>query len=393
MYWILAIKEWKKYWKLNSLIGVQLVLLIVAFFAVFVVIEREASAYVGFNDFFEKNGYFMAVTGFYGNDGANLSDSQKLEKELQKANVESSYRLGSIYEKDGITLEFSTIAYDQGILERLNPEMKEGRWLKATDRTDLVEAVVTENAEGVSVGDILKMQFWVGNMQMEEIQVEIVGVMKQGEKYFGVSGTGSALDYRNLYNIAPNGRVYLFLQKENLDQVGKKLGNENTMTIMDTVFVMYKEGISLEEIEENDRYLMEHSNAYIMQGLPEMRTNGLEYMKGQILKFFPIFLCVLLFAFMTMINTGALTMKMQAENHRVYCYCGLTHKGCVAISLMSRRITGGVALVISSLVGWSLDSISLGIVEWAAVMFLLAVMFPLATLLSWHIVQRKGGLG
>ena len=173
-----AFKNYRSNLQLNLLLLTQLTIMLFVLMYSVHTFHSKYKYYTVFADEISGEGILVDSEGFVHN-GAAVNDSSYLEE---------FYDLKAIDKIIGRYSVFATVkdydanikAYDNEIIERFVPDMEEGYWLNRAKKSDeYIEAVVSYNQNGVSVGDYILISD--GNVSYN---LKIVGMLEKNAAVF-----------------------------------------------------------------------------------------------------------------------------------------------------------------------------------------------------------------
>lgn len=171
--------------KRNFLLNILVVLLLMIVFAVTIsgisAVAGRMKTYNKIRPYLEQPGVFMwADILTYGADNYMYKDPDELRQYLSNVqDVLSVTRwLATTYQGKDIEVW----EYSQEVVEMLSPEMEQGRYFSKQDiYSNTLKGVISQNAMGIQVGDIVRIDDGMIKDCYQEI--EIIGVMQEGCGY------------------------------------------------------------------------------------------------------------------------------------------------------------------------------------------------------------------
>ena len=338
----LAIKQLKMHFLMNIIILIQLVAILFISILVTSTVVSRFNYYNPFKDYFNQKGLYLELENIKQIDSNVLIESSKeLEKYLKKANVISYYNVWLNYEVNNQNMEYSTVAYDQEIIDRYQPELESGRWLQESDNdTSEIEVVISNNKEGVKVGDIINGTDVYSLQPDNKVKIKVVGILKDSTLIYGHSDKyKEKFDYEMLYrnyNLEFEDKPIVLMSKEDIDERMKEQDNYSIERMLSgTTLITYDKDITDEEIEYNENYIYTHSSPFHFEDLPEMNKNSIDYIFSQIYSLLPIVCSVFILTLISSLSTNAIAAKKELKNFSIFYICGLRWKQCILVNVFS----------------------------------------------------------
>lgn len=301
--------------------------------------------YAPFKDYFNSTGIFTTYFDYANSDPTtgklyNMMDKEDILKSLDgSVDMISCYgaMLDDIQDPDH---HFRVMIYDNAIIERYQPELSDGRWLRVTNDKKRVEAVVSQNSYNWKVGDIITI---VSNNHPEfvEFEVEIVGVLNEGTRIVGNFGLPSEkTDYNSFYTPFSYAIEQIPLLIFSHDALAN-LSNSETSQLACAVpqAVRYGSLIRFKDTTDTNSInsAMEQLNHYgitISENMAVVKENSMQYLMQQIKKLLPTIIIALLLVVVSTISSSALSTKKNMRNYVIFTINGLPWRRCILINLL-----------------------------------------------------------
>lgn len=356
----LGFREVERNWLLNLLIVLLLMVVFAATISGTSAVVGRMKTYNKIRPYLDKPGVFLwADILTYGSSNYMYKDPDELRQYLSNADdiLCVTKWLATTYQGKNINVW----EYSQEVVDMLSPDMAQGRYFSKKDiYSNTLKGVITQNALGIQVGDIVRIDDEMIDGCYQDI--EIIGVMKDGSTLYQPLYYGeNTEDYRQCfqsYNIAVEGNEPVILvagqqiranqSKGLFTKVNHRLSDLGFMSqITGPVFITYPEGTSQREIEKDMATFCGSATSIIRQyTLEEFDSNSRKYVFEEIYNLLPLIICALLFIIVASISAGAISVKKNMYNYAIYYICGLRWKQCARISLYSSIIVTGSALLI-----------------------------------------------
>lgn len=306
--------------------------------------------YTPFADLIQKSGYFATFS-----NGANrgngtgerfwYADSDEFAEEIGAESVLSTYDLITYTQwGDGVPAP-RLLSYDDEIIKRYKPRLKEGRWLSAN--SDEIEAVVSESSFGLRVGDVAEIALVIGNAaewELKSFNVRIIGVLDEGAEVYGMISDfdGASNTYRQLFRSFYPDReetsVMLFSHSV--------LSRFECATSITQAFITYDEttydkAAAMEQIRKAGGSSV---------SLDKMYENSHAYLQEELLKLLPIVIVLMILVLVSGVSISALSTRRRLKDYAKYYVVGLRWGQCVLVNLFQSLITAVAAAAASAAV-------------------------------------------
>lgn len=303
--------------------------------------------YTPFADLIQKSGYFATFSS-----GANrgngtgerfwYADSDEFAEEIGAESVLSTYSLMTYAQwGDGVPAP-RLLSYDDEIIKRYKPRLKEGVWLSAN--SDEIEAVVSESSFGWKVGDVAEVPLVVGNAvewELKTFNVRIVGILDEGAEVYGMisnfdgdSGTYRQL-YRSFYPEREEAPVMLFSHSA--------LSRRECTAFITKAFITYNE-TTYDNAAAREQ-LSKAGGSTV--SLDKMYENSRAYLQEELLKLLPIVVVLMILVLVSGVSISALSTRRRLKDYAKYYVVGLRWGQCVLVNLFQSLITAVAAAVAS----------------------------------------------
>ena len=306
--------------------------------------------YTPFADYIKSSGYYTV----FAMDGANRGNgtgarywydgSGELAEELGAKSVLSTYSLltyGGSWWGDENSPDL--LCYDDEIIKRYKPRLKEGRWLSTA--ADEIEAVISDSAYGWHTGDVVQIPITVGNaadMEMQTFDVRIVGMLDTGAYVYGMNSNFESnntyrLLYRAFYPEMERGPVIMFSHSV-LNSF------EHFSAFITQAFITYDEA---DFDKDAARQQISSANGGYMVTLEKMYENSRAYLNEELLKLLPIVIVLMILVLVSSVSISALSTRRRLKDYAKYYVVGLRWGQCVLVNLFQSLITAVAAAAVS----------------------------------------------
>lgn len=310
--------------------------------------------YAPFSDILRSNGIFCFFSP-RANTSPNFDPAQCISDNEMKnffpeiGNV-ISCNLGysGLTDNEGHYIDASTlqILYDDEVIKRYRPEIKEGRWLNTSENAECVEAVVTENDLGIEVGDKIKIGFDAFEMKDVFQDVLVVGKIADNTRIVGYNNSleGDA-SFNSLY-----GTVNFAIEETTIFFMSSNYLSDNT-TILQGIYgpalITFSEDCSDERIEEI-RHELSGYNCLASYLLSDVNKNSLSRIYSRLGDLLPIIIVLLIMIMVSGISSSALAARREMKSFAIFYITGLQWKHCGLISLIGSSILALFSAVLSA---------------------------------------------
>lgn len=295
------------------------------------------------------------------------------------------------------------VVYNEKIMEEFAPRLSSGKLINSKFESDeKLQVLISENSEGLGVGDILKLKFTDKTMNYVPIEAEIVGVISNGQKLFMSSNNVfNNMGYEDLYLTYSYNQleepIILSTQKE-IDAIGKELDGFNGQCI-----VKFDEDISEEEYRENYLHVVDMESktgiAYVdMYPSSEALTERMELsLKSTLMKYVPLTVAVFILVIICVVGIIAVKTSNSIKYYGMLYICGMPYHQAAAMTGIEMIINSVLAIVMSlslikiqnklSLIGKI--NCEIGVVQSALMMGLCIVVIFVSILMTTVIMKEK----
>ncbi len=394
----LGLKEFQRRIFTNIFTAFQLTVILVLIIAVVSSVQSRISLYAPVSDCFEKKGIY---TSGYMNDVYTEEDLIESFPEIDRIVTahlpEATIDIGRDYKS---TVQLS---YTEKTIEKYKPIMKSGEWFteKQIKNQDVIYSVIYDETERYKVGDRynLKYSYYLPedldfqNPKEKNLTVEIIGVLDKNSMIFGLETEFSLSDdFRNLYT-TPQRNENDFIALYCDEQIEKA---DIPLIMYGTKLITYSDDL---DDEEADALTTEISNYATNISMKTFGERSQSYVYSEILKLFPLLICVLLLVVVSTVSISALNVKGGLKAFAIYYICGLRRGQCLMICLINSILTSVmacaatvIALNISSITGFISETVVS--VNSTSIIFCIAVIaFQIAiSMVMPVILMNKGSL-
>lgn len=295
------------------------------------------------------------------------------------------------------------VVYNEKIMEEFAPRLSSGKLINSKFESDeKLQVLISENSEGLGVGDILKLKFTDKTMNYVPIEAEIVGVISNGQKLFMSSNNVfNNMGYEDLYLTYSYNQleepIILSTQKE-IDAIGKELDGFNGQCI-----VKFDEDISEEEYRENYLHVVDMESktgiaSVDMYPSSEALTERMELsLKSTLMKYVPLTVAVFILVIICVVGIIAVKTSNSIKYYGMLYICGMPYHQAAAMTGIEMIINSVLAIVMSlslikiqnklSLIGKI--NCEIGVVQSALMMGLCIVVIFVSILMTTVIMKEK----
>lgn len=295
------------------------------------------------------------------------------------------------------------VVYNEKIMEEFAPRLSSGKLINSKFESDeKLQVLISENSEGLGVGDILKLKFTDKTMNYVPIEAEIVGVISNGQKLFMSSNNVfNNMGYEDLYLTYSYNQleepIILTTQKE-IDAIGKELDGFNGQCI-----VKFDEDISEEEYRENYLHVVDMESktgiaSVDMYPSSEVLTERMELsLKSTLMKYVPLTVAVFILVIICVVGIIAVKTSNSIKYYGMLYICGMPYHQAAAMTGIEMVINSVLAIVMSlslikiqnklSLIGKI--NCEIGVVQSALMMGLCIVVIFVSILMTTVIMKEK----
>ena len=308
--------------------------------------------YSPFADILGSSGYYCTFTG----DGANrgygtggryfYNGSNELAEELGAVSVVSAHsvlKFGGMVLNEEYISDLKLLSYDDEIIKRYRPELKEGRWL-SLDSSE-VEAVVSDSTYGWKVGDVITLSVVSGNaadINQRLIDVRIVGMLDEGTEVYGLNRPFTENTYRIMYR-----PYYPEREREPVILFSHSVLNSYDETIVQTIsssLITYDEaGFDKERAREG----ISKADGNYISYLKDMNEDSLAYLQEQLLQLLPIVTVLMILVLVSSVSISALSARRRLKDYAKYYVVGLQWNQCVLVNLLQSLVTAAAAVIVT----------------------------------------------
>ena len=307
--------------------------------------------YTPFQDYFEGHGLFCKLT-----TPAHDSDLFNLSNRIESSEVLVSYLSASsaltaheliLTVDDGSENGAMPIAlsYDDEIIRRYQPSLQEGRWLSAG--TEEIEIVISENAYGWKVGDIIPFTI-VGEDQMFVLEGRVVGILRDNAEIFGMfrprkdESDGIYRLVSDSYSFGIEGKPLMLFSYSTLE----RLEPSPLQSIYSSVLLSYPNGTSSETLKK-DQQTLNRLGCAMSINLQTMNVNSKQYLYYEMYRLLPIVAVLIVLVLVSSVSSSALSTRRRLRDYAIFYLNGLQWKQCMAVNLLQALLTGGAALLLT----------------------------------------------
>lgn len=305
--------------------------------------------YAPFKDYFEGEGLYLyfddaSESADPGDIMSVFDDSARLLDKTQGIEIISAHRLHMYMDKP-----VCDISYDDEIIQRYVPPLKEGRWLDP--RSGEIEVVISdENNYGWKLNDIIDIcpGRKLSNNDTSSVwyKARVVGIVKKNAEIFGITNRSfESINYKHAYapyDAEVEGQTLMLMSQSVLQRVDPHMHTP----INGVVLIKYPDGTP-EEIIQNDQKRLAEYGARVSITLPELEINSKIYLYEQLYQLLPIIVILLILVMVSSISVSAISTRRRLKDYAKYYVLGLQWRQCVLVNFFQALTIGAAALLIA----------------------------------------------
>lgn len=295
------------------------------------------------------------------------------------------------------------VVYNEKIMEAFAPRLSSGKLINSKFESDeKLQVLISENSEGLGVGDILKLKFTDKTMNYVPIEAEIVGVISNGQKLFMSSNNVfNNMGYEDLYLTYSYNQleepIILTTQKE-IEAIGTELDGFNGQCI-----VKFNEDISEEEHRQNYLYVVDMESKTGISSVDiypssDVLTERMDLsLRSTLMKYVPLTIAVFILVIICTVGIIAVKTSNSIKYYGMLYICGMPYHQAAAMTGIEMVINSVLAIVMSlslikiqnklSLIGKI--NCEIGVVQSALMMGLCIVVIFVSILMTTVIMKEK----
>ncbi len=306
--------------------------------------------YAPFKDYFEGKGLYL-----YFDDASESADpgdvmsvfdnSARLLDKTQGIEIIAAHRLHMYMDKP-----VYDISYDDEIIQRYVPPLKEGRWLDP--KAGEIEVVISdENNYGWKLNDIIDIcpGRKLSNDDTSSVwhKARVVGIIKKNAEVFGITNRPfDSINYKNAYapyDTEVEGQTLMLMSQSVLQRADAHMHTP----INGVVLIKYPDGTA-EEIIRNDQKRLAEYGAMVSTTLPDLDINSKVYLYEQLYQLLPIIVILLILVIVSSISVSAISTRRRLKDYAKFYLLGLQWQQCALVNLLQSLTVGAAALLIAS---------------------------------------------
>lgn len=356
---IYALKSLKKEIVVNMLNVIQLAAVIVTTTIMISSVLMRYQYYIPFSDVLQSNGILCNFSPPANYDPEKNQDpfkyiaDEEIKHFLPDAETVISCNYGPCWFVDqlGEPLETNSaiIMYDDDIIERFEPEIKNGRWLNKSKDANCIEGVISENDLGIEVGDTIRIACFSLEESDSFQDVLIIGKLPENAKIVGYWRGDSSKKDVNISSLY--GTASFATEQQAVLLLSSKYLSENT-TVLQGIFgpalITFPQDYPQEKVEQARQLLVDYNcrNSYM---LSEIKSNSLSYIFEHINNLLPIIIVLLIMVIVSSISSSALSTRRGIKSYAIFYIVGLEWKKCILINLIQSVIILLCSVTISAI--------------------------------------------
>ena len=333
----------------NALIMLELASILIVGNLTIAVYNSRSAFYEPYKDILTRDGFVFIGRG-QGNYDADMKIKHTLDSLEGDVTVINNYGLQLVTEDVAFIRHIEAI--DNGIFQKLNLSLEEGRWASSEKNTSgEIEAVAYRAGDSddtrLTLGNVIE-----GTINEKPCKIKIVGIIGNGQYApaltNSIRGKSEANGVMNFYDLlSDKDEGCRFFVSASADEV---LSDPHNIA-MTVSFCFYNSEPSDDVRQRNKEKIMGISKN--IATLSEYNDNSLAYINEQYIKLLPILLCVFTIVLAELICSAAMNTKRQLRNYGIFFLCGCNWSDCLKFSffyslliLAGGLLSGGMAYLI-----------------------------------------------
>lgn len=358
----LGLKEFQRSIYVNIFVIIQLSVTLILTVAIVSSVVSRSRYYKPFEDVLSKDGMVMKMSASYGDgfDVTELVNMKGITNVCAIYNMDGMYNTKGVFFEEGKEVEREISCWPAALndeyVDRLSPELSEGKWLNEIDYHDKSKicGVITEN-RFIAVGDTVQVMYTYydeSDVNFENplqwaVDVEIIGVIRNGEKIPDVRSTSSLItdfDFRDLYYdylVERDVEPVLFLPYSQIE------GTEATASVL-RGYAIFNFDENLSEQKRQDAIEAIKQCRGIFEGEnKDINERSLSYIRSQMTKMMPLLICAFILVVISCVSICALSVSRNLRIYGIYYVCGSKWNNCLLINLVNNLITSLLSILLA----------------------------------------------
>ncbi len=238
-----------------------------------------------------------------------------------------------------LTDNAASYAYRDNMIYNYEPMISEGKWLAdVKPQEGVIHAVISPNKLGIKTGDVITQSFTTADGTVTA-EVEIVGVFRDGAKFYGIypkNGEPQEDDfYKNLridelfhnyYQSVYNAPVLIYNYAE-LEKIG------SISTIYSGLLMSYKPDLTDEQFNEAYLDMVDFTSNIVP--FEDIRSATLAEVRKQLIILVPVVIGLLILTMISVLSLTAISTHKQLKNYGVLYLCGGRWRQCALINTVT----------------------------------------------------------
>ena len=287
----------------------------------------------------------LIINTIYEEKKIDINNLKKVEKTLMTTEL-------FCHSQELVKLK-NCVVYNEKIMEEFAPRLSSGKLINSKFESDeKLQVLISENSEGLGVGDILKLKFTDKTMNYVPIEAEIVGVISNGQKLFMSSNNVfNNMGYEDLYLTYSYDQleepIILTTQKE-IDAIGTELDGFNGQCI-----VKFDEDISEEEYRENYLHVVDMESKTGISSVDiypssDVLTERMDLsLRSTLMKYVPLTIAVFILVIICTVGIIAVKTSNSIKYYGMLYICGMPNHRASAMTGIEMTINSVLAIVLS----------------------------------------------
>lgn len=329
----LGIDEFIRNIKRNIMIIIQLMAIFILAVFIVSVYDSQTRMSNAVMKYIDDTGVYYNATG---KDASVMTDEELLENLEKVENIVHTIQTNaSEYEGDKIITSFDIVAYDENLVEYI-PELSAGKWHdKEKKKEGVINVVVSENAHGYTVGDVIEVVGYNTLGEDVNIKINIVGTVNEKRMLFGNGGSWKS-----------SNNSYFDMFSSAVDNTGGVVGVPNIMTVVseedikkyDLQYIVpkgiidFEDDITQEEMDSNKEFL---KNVCDITDTESMAENSGKILFNKISGIVIVFIVLCIITLTSIVCSGAVTFLYERRNYGIYFITGNSWNNTIFLTMIN----------------------------------------------------------
>lgn len=353
-FWNISWKSLKKNMIMNAFAIIQMCAVFVLTAIMMSSLSIRYATYKPFEKILSGNGIFVHYSGF----ASTTSTSSQIEDVFDKKTFYEQFphakHIISCYapiiyignEQDGY-YEHQIISMDDELIQIYQPELEAGRWMKCNPDGEYVEAVVSDNIYGWTIGELIEIHSAL-DPENQPVKLKITGVLKEGAKVpIGNHIVSEDIDYNSFYYPYSFEIEQLPLILTSSSALEKIAGASVKQGVTALSIIIYDESAEEKMINDDIKKLDRFGTCYYSQ-LHLCELYSKIYLKKQLYNLLPIVIVLFVMTIVSTISSSALSARRRLHDYAIFHVVGLQWKYCSIINFFQSIIIVIISISITA---------------------------------------------